>query len=99
MLYSLVEMNRAAMAPLRLQAKAATAFWTSSANPARETQVVEAQQVKECRVEIVDVDRFIDGGPAKIIGFAYDLSAAYATTSDPGTEGTRVMVAAITALG
>ena len=39
MLYSLVEMNRAAMAPLRLQAKAATAFWTSSANPARETQV------------------------------------------------------------
>ena len=61
--------------------------------------MVEPQQVKECRVEIVDMDRFIDGSPAKIVGFAYHLSAAYATTSDPGTEGTGVMVAAITALG
>jgi poly(3-hydroxybutyrate) depolymerase len=38
-LYSLVEMNRAAMAPLRLQAKAASTIWNSPANPARETQI------------------------------------------------------------
>ncbi|WP_300377992.1 polyhydroxyalkanoate depolymerase [Henriciella sp.] len=38
MLYSLVEMNRAAMAPLRLQAKAAKSVWSSEANPLRETQ-------------------------------------------------------------
>ena len=39
MLYSLVEMNRAAMAPLRLQAKAATTLWSSAANPLRDTQL------------------------------------------------------------
>lgn len=38
MLYSLVEIHRAAMSPLRLQAKAANALWSSSANVLRETQ-------------------------------------------------------------
>lgn len=38
MLYSLVEMNRAAMAPLRITAKAASTFWGSPANPASATQ-------------------------------------------------------------
>ena len=38
MLYTLVEMNKAAMAPLRLHAKATHSVWTSSANPFRESQ-------------------------------------------------------------
>lgn len=38
MLYTLVEMNKAAMAPLRLHAKATHAVWTSSANPFHESQ-------------------------------------------------------------
>ncbi|WP_084399228.1 polyhydroxyalkanoate depolymerase [Henriciella aquimarina] len=38
MLYSLVEMNKAAMAPFRLQVKAANTLWSSQANPLRETQ-------------------------------------------------------------
>ena len=39
MLYTLVEMNRAAMAPLRLHAKATKTIWSSSFNPLRETQM------------------------------------------------------------
>ena len=38
MLYTLVEMNKAAMAPLRLHAKAAHSIWTSPTNPFRESQ-------------------------------------------------------------
>jgi len=37
MLYSLVEMNRAAMAPLRLVAKGTRAAFDSPLNPARDT--------------------------------------------------------------
>ena len=42
MLYALVEMNRAAMAPLRLQAKATASFWSSPINPARDTEAGRA---------------------------------------------------------
>lgn len=38
MLYTLVEMNKAAMAPLRLHAKATHSLWTAKANPFRDTQ-------------------------------------------------------------
>ncbi|MEM5515959.1 polyhydroxyalkanoate depolymerase [Henriciella sp. AS95] len=42
MLYSLVEMNRAAMAPLRLHAKATNSIWSSPVNPLRETQFAKS---------------------------------------------------------
>ncbi len=42
MLYSLVEMNRAAMAPLRLHAKATNSVWTSPINPLRDTQFAKS---------------------------------------------------------
>ena len=61
--------------------------------------MVKAQQVEERSVEIVDVNWFVDRGPAKIIGFADHLSAPYATTRHPGAEGAGVMIAPITALG
>lgn len=42
MLYTLVEMNKAAMAPLRLHAKAAHSIWTSPTNPFRESQLARS---------------------------------------------------------
>ncbi|MEM6410546.1 MAG: polyhydroxyalkanoate depolymerase [Pseudomonadota bacterium] len=38
MLYTLVEMNRAAMAPLRMTAKATRSYWASSLNPLSKTE-------------------------------------------------------------
>ena len=59
-----------------------------------ESFVVDAHQVQDGGVEIVDVDRFLDRPDAVFVRGAVDITAFHAGTGQPGREGPVVMLAA-----
>src|SRR5438552_1156018 len=56
--------------------------------------VIEAEQVQERGVEIVDVHRIADDAPADLIGLAVDVPAAHAATRHPDRESAGMVIAA-----
>ena len=56
--------------------------------------VVEAQQVQNRRVQVVDAGRLVDGLEAEVIGGAVNRAAAHAAAGHPHAEAVRVVVAA-----
>src|SRR6184192_1541723 len=58
-----------------------------------ETLVVEAEEVEDGGLEVVDVVLFLDGGEAELIGLADD-AVSDAAAGDVHGEGVDVMVAA-----
>src|SRR5437867_10434926 len=59
----------------------------------RQSRVVEAEEVENGRMEIVNVDGVFDDVPAKFIRFAKDLPAFNAAAGHPNTESKRMMIA------
>jgi hypothetical protein len=57
--------------------------------------VVEAQKVEDRGVQVVDVDRFLDGLEAELVGGAMDRSPLHAAAGQPGGEAVVVVVAAV----
>ena len=58
-----------------------------------ELRVIEAEQVQDCRVQIVDVRAILDGVEAEFVRRADGLSAFYAAAGEPHRERVNVMVA------
>src|SRR6185503_1631839 len=56
--------------------------------------VVDPQQVKQGRLEVVDIDGVGDDVVAELVGFAVAHAALYAAAGHPEGEGVGVMVAA-----
>ena len=65
----------------------------------RQLLVVEAQQVQDRRVQIVDVDLVLDGGEAELVGRAVDVPALDAAAGQPHREAVVVVVAAVDLAG
>src|SRR5262249_54870483 len=59
-----------------------------------EPLVVEAEQVQEGGVQVVDVDLVRDGGEAELVGGAVDVAAFDAAAGQPHREAVVVVVAA-----
>ena len=59
--------------------------------------VVEAQQVQDRGVQVVDVDLVFDGGEAEFVGGAVDVAALDAAAGQPHGEAVVVVVAAVEA--
>ena len=57
--------------------------------------VVEAQQVKNRGVEIVDVDFLFGGGKTEFIGSAMDVSSFHTAAGHPHCEAVIVVVAPV----
>jgi len=57
--------------------------------------VVEAQKVEDRGVQVVDVDRFLDGLEAELVGGAMNVAALHAAACQPGGEAVVVVVAAV----
>ena len=64
----------------------------------REPFVVEAEQVQDRRVEVVDVDDLFDGLVAELVGGAEAEPALHAGAGEPGGKPLGVVVAALRAL-
>src|SRR5262249_6463894 len=58
-------------------------------------RVIDAEQVKDRRVQIVYVDRFLDGLEPEVVGRAVDRAALDAAAREPHREAERVVVAAV----
>ena len=58
----------------------------------REPLVIEAEQVEDRGVEVVDVHRVLDRGEAGFVGRAVHVSAADAATRQPHAEAIVVVV-------
>src|SRR3954470_13221336 len=56
--------------------------------------LIESQRVQQCRVQIVRMNRAIDGRVADVIGGADDLAAPHAAAGEPKGVTRRGMVAA-----
>ena len=61
--------------------------------------VVEAQQVQDRRVQIVDVDVVLDGREAELVGGAVDVAALHAAAGQPHREAVVIVVAAVDLAG
>lgn len=59
-----------------------------------EAAVVEAEEVEESGLEVVDVDRVGGGCPADLVGFAVGGAGFAAAAGEEGGEGVGVVVAA-----
>ena len=60
--------------------------------------MVEAQQVQDGGVQIVDVDLVLDGRVAEVVGRAVRLAALDAAAGHPGGEPARAVVAPLAVL-
>src|SRR5262245_31686969 len=60
----------------------------------RQLQVIEAEQLQDGRVQVVDVDRLLDDVPANLVGLAQDGAALYSPTGHPDCEREGMMIAA-----
>ena len=56
--------------------------------------MVEAEQVQDGRVQVVDVDLVLDGVVAELVGRAVDDAALEAAAGHPHREAERVVIAA-----
>src|SRR5262249_32073305 len=59
----------------------------------RQFLVVEAEQVQDRRVQVVDVDLVAHGGEAKLIGSTVDVSTTHPAASQPHPESVMVVIA------
>jgi hypothetical protein len=57
--------------------------------------MIKTEQMKDCRVQIVDVDRILDDFVAEIIGDAVSDTAPHATTRQQHSESMGVVVSTI----
>ena len=57
--------------------------------------MVEAEEVQDRRVEVVDVDRVLDGLEAELVGGAVDVPAFDAAAGQPDREAPVIVVAAL----
>ncbi len=57
-----------------------------------EAFVVDAEEVKQGGVEVVDMDGGLDGAEAEVVGAADDLAAGDAAACEPHGEGLDVVV-------
>ena len=64
-----------------------------------ELLVVEAEQVQDRGVQVVDVDRVLDGLEAELVGRAVDVAALDAAAGQPHREAVVVVVAAVDLAG
>ena len=60
--------------------------------PVGEPLVVNAKQVKDRRLEVMDVNRISDDVHAEIVSFAMSDARLYPAASQPGGEGVRMMI-------
>src|SRR5262245_2494278 len=60
----------------------------------RQAAVVEAEEVEDCGLEIVDVDAVFDRGETELVGLAEGEAGADAGAREPHGHGVDVMVAA-----
>src|SRR5437588_12205806 len=60
----------------------------------REPLVVEAEQVQDGRLKVVDVHRLVDDVEAEVVGFAIGHAAPDAAASQPDRERLRMVIAA-----
>ena len=65
----------------------------------RKTAIVDAERVKDCGVEIVDMNWLVDDVVAEVVGFAVDDTWADAAAGHPHREAAGVMVAAVVLSG
>lgn len=61
----------------------------------RELFVIDAQQVQDCGLEIVDMDWILGNVEAKIIGRSMSVTGFDAATGQPYTKSLRMMVATV----
>ena len=62
-------------------------------------RVVNAHEVQNCGVQVVDMDFVLNGVPAKLVGRSMHHAAFDAATCHPHRETERMMLAAVRALG
>ena len=58
-------------------------------------RVVEAQAVQHRGVQVVDVDRLLDGAEAELVGRAVNVAAVDAAAGHPHREAVVIVVAAV----
>src|SRR5262245_14321249 len=63
-----------------------------------EPLVIEAHEVQDRRVQVVDVDLALQGMPAKLVGGAVHVPAAHAAAGKPHAETEGMVLAAVAAL-
>src|SRR5262249_26766231 len=68
------------------------------AEPICQAFVVDSEEMKHCRVKVVDLDLVLNGMVAIIVGGAVDGAALDASACQPDGESVRVMIAAVRAL-
>ena len=59
----------------------------------RQLEMVQAKQMQQCGLQIVDVDDVFDGVVAKFVGRSDGLPAFYAASRQPHREAINVMIA------
>ncbi len=62
----------------------------------RQPRVVDAQQVQDRGVEVVDIDRLLGHLPADVVGRSVSDAVLEAGSGQPDAEGVRVVIAAST---
>ena len=65
--------------------------------PVRMTQMVEAQQMKQGGVQIMDMDRIGDDVKSELVGLSVDVSGLDPAPGQPDAEASVVMVATVVA--
>lgn len=58
-----------------------------------EPGVVEAEELEDGGMEVMDVNGFVDGGEAEVIGCAVDITALHAAARHPHGEAIVVVIA------
>ncbi len=61
--------------------------------------MIEPEQVKNGRMEIMDVDLVLAGIEPQLVGAADDLTASDAAAGQPHRETVRIVIAAVASLG
>jgi hypothetical protein len=57
--------------------------------------VVEAEELQDCRVQVVDVDGFFHGLESELVGRSVDVAALHAAAGHPEREAVVVVVASV----
>ncbi len=64
----------------------------------RESLVIEAHQVQDGRVQVVDVDLVFHGVPTEVVGGPVDVPGPHPASSDPHGEPERMVLAPVVSL-
>src|SRR5258708_6074656 len=58
-----------------------------------ERLVIQAKEMEQCRVKVVDVHRIFGDGHSEVVGFAVNGSTLHAAAGHPEAEGRWLMIA------